>query len=138
MKISGQTFEFEQKHIFSPGMMTHLRDVSVYADDIGKKTITVRFTEYMPEFPSRAMNMLKTSVAVKELVNRLIFGVIDDKTNWKNPAWGAFWTEGQDMNTAMFLANEIQKQVGGAWIIQSSSDGRLYVWSKGYYHYIGA
>ncbi len=134
MKISGKTYDFVKKHRVSPGMT--IRDISVYAEDLGNKSITVSFVEYMPEMSALAINMTKASLPVKELINRLIFAVIDNKENWKDPTQGAFWTE--DMNTAMFFANELQKQVGGAWVIESPSDNRYYVWSKGYYHYIGA
>ena len=134
MKISGNAYEFVQKHIFSPGMT--IRDISVYADDLGNKSITVDYAVYMPEMSALTMNRIKSSLAVKELINRLIFIAINDKESWKDPTEGAFWTG--DINTAMFFANELQKQLGGAWVIFSPSDNRYYVWSKGYYHYIGA
>jgi len=133
MLIGGDTYEYVHKIQFYPTLRV-TRLIERYGKHLGGQVISVRYLVYMPPMPTKVSRML-ADIDVKDYIARLALAAIRDRTNWKNPTEGAFETE--DENTAVFLADLITHMVGGAWIV-ISPERKYYVWSKGYYHYIGA
>jgi hypothetical protein len=133
MLISGDVYEFVYKIAFYPTLRIG-QTIERYAKYIGVKSIDVEcIIPYKLSISERIKSRLLLN-DVRDYVARLILDAIADRTNWKNPTKCAYETE--DLNTAIFLAEMITHMVGGAWIIKSS-EHKYYVWSKGYYHYVG-
>jgi hypothetical protein len=132
MLISGNAYEYVQKIRVYP-LLRKAFKIEEFGKYIGVKSIDVKCIIYMPPMSERIISKL-SSDDVKDHIARLIISAIRDRTNWKHPTECAFETE--DLNTAIFLAEMVTYMTGGAWII--TSNNRYYIYSEGYYHYIGA
>jgi hypothetical protein len=101
---------------------------------IGEQAITVKYVLFMPEVELSTIFHIFDNAETQNMVYRLAFLAIADKEHWKKPTEGAFKCQGERI--AVFLLNALVYFTGGAWLIEGK-DGYWYVWSKGYFHYIG-
>lgn len=131
MIIEGEAYEFIRKYVFTPG--GPIRQIEAFAESIGRRSINVKYVIRVDPAPARVLNMINTMDELKSFVCWISFRSIADKENWKDPAEGALYTE--DLNTALLLASCLKYYTGGAWVIKS--EDKYYVWTRGYYHYVG-
>jgi hypothetical protein len=129
--VEGEAYEFVKKYLFVP--KGPIREISAFATPIGRQSVEVKYIIHVLEIPARILNVLSKG-ELAFYTSTLIFSAIADKQVWKNPSEGAFETT--DMNTALFLADMVKRVTGGCWILVSN--GTYYVWTRGYYHYVGA
>jgi len=132
IKIEGEAYEFTKKYVFTP--FKPIMGLESFATPVGKQEVLVRYVVHIPPIPARILNILSKG-DIAHYVSIFVFNDISCKGEiWKYPSEGAFETE--DLNTALFLADMVKRVVGGSWIIESN--GKYYVWTRGYYHYVGA
>jgi len=129
--IEGEAYEFVKKYVFFPG--EPLRGVSAFAEPIGRRRVEVKYVVPVPAIPARTLNVLKAG-ELPYYVGLFIASGIENREHWKYPNEGAYVTE--DVNTALFLADMVKRRHGGCWIIRAEE--KYYVWSRGYFHYVGA
>ena len=123
---------------------------------IGEVTITVHGTIFVNDdmLPEKLSDKIKSDKSLEFCMNRFISAAIEDPTNYKNPAVRAYETDTEGI--AMFLATAITSFHGGAYIIvanpKKGEGGGVwkppadtvgakpvyYVYTLGYYHYLGA
>lgn len=109
---------------------------------IGVVEITVHGTIHIDEeiLPAEGIRKIESDPNVEPFVNRIISAAIEDPTDWKNPAVRAYETNNEGI--AMFLAYAITTHHGGAWVIRQEKKAPYktvyYVFTLGYYHYVGA
>ena len=96
----------------------------------------------MPPLPEPLKRSPRARQALAEWLGKILVAAAGDRESWKMPLRGAFKAE--DIMSAAILAAALVNVCGGAWVIESEEEtpeGRkkvYYVWSKGYYHYVGA
>ena len=129
--IKGEAYEFIRKWVFIPS--EPIKHVSVFAEPKGIQTIIVKYIIPVAKIPPELISYLSKDDVMFH-ISPLIFRCISNKAWWKYPAEGAFETE--DLPTALWLAETVRYQVGGCWIIHSKD--KYYIWTRGYYHYVGA
>lgn len=129
--IEGEAYEFIKKYLFFPG--AEIIPITAFSKPVGLQKIEVKYVIRVPEAPSRVLNMLSKG-KVASFISTIVTQAINNRENWKQSNEGAYETE--DMNVALWLAEMVRRVHGGCWIIVSN--GKYYVWSKGYYHYVGA
>ena len=88
------------------------------------------------DVPESVVLELEHKEPYRRLLYHLLFAIVYDKKNWKNPTTPLIT---ESLDTAMLVARAITYFTGGCWVIRSELKGKpIYVvWSKGYYHYIG-
>jgi len=128
--IKGEVYEFRQLI----GILPVFKKWREYAKFLGFKTVSVKYVIYSLTFPPRIIKLIREDDDLKQIFYGFVFDSIKNKKNWKEPTEGALETE--DWQTALLLADAITHFVGGSWII--SSKNHFYIWSKGYYEYVGA
>lgn len=138
MKISGEAFEFVSKLRIFPTLEAQRE--RVFANPVGFQTIEVAYRIWVEPTERRIIKLITSMEKLESLFSRIAFNAIANREHWKYPTAGAFVTE--DMNTALLLAHAVTYMVGGAWIIKSKHENWsdrdvFYLWSKGYFHYIG-
>jgi len=133
--IDGQVYEVVRK--ITLDFATRKAELEELARDLGHRMISVKFVVRVPDIPWEPL-----PEEWDEFVYFVTSSVILNKENWKEPAEGALKTD--DEMTALFLADTLVRYTGGAWIITREEEiaGMMrtvfYVWTPGYYHYIGA
>jgi len=135
-KITGEAYEFIKKYRFVPG--APVEPITVYAKPIGPRTVDVKYIIDAPPLPAEVPPNLR------DWVDRMVFHAIANKEYWKYPAEGAYRTS--NLSVALYLADVLRRFTGGSWIIKTEEYDPItgkrvlmyYVWTKGYYHYIGA
>jgi hypothetical protein len=132
MLIKGEAYEFVKKYVFTPS--EPVKPISTFAEPKGVQTIIVKYIVRVPSIPPEVLNTLSKYMDVEHYIAYYIFSCISNKTLWKYPAEGAFETE--DQTTALWLAEMVRYYTGGCWIIRSKD--KYYIWTRGYYHYVGA
>lgn len=138
MIIKGDTHEFISKWRVYPIEREVIRKTK-FGEYIGEKEIQVDKVINIKPIPESAIEKIEKDMALDEFVKDLIFKLGTQNIDyWKKSLKVAFKTK--DPKTAIFLAKCLTWYLGGAWIIVSEEDTlpTYYVWSKGYYHYIGA
>jgi len=134
--ITGEVYEFVRKFQLDllPGGGLSWAKVDEFADPVGVMTVSVRCIVPVGRISPEHVKMYYSDPEYRSLMSRLIVWIIADRGNWKRPAECALKTD--DLGTAVLLADAVAHTMGGAWVINAGGD--LYVWSKGYYSYVGA
>jgi hypothetical protein len=134
--ICGDVYESTEKfRIEVPLRVTKLEEIGA---SIGYRCIDVDYVVWIHPMPNIAR--ITRHLELRDFISHLVLYGISDKGNWKMPARGAYETT--DFATAIVLLDALVYICGGAWLLIGSGHYNrgtsVFVWTKGYYHYIGA
>jgi hypothetical protein len=139
-RICGNTYETVKKYLIKPleRKITRVEEIGV---SIGYQCIDVDYVLWMPRATDTLIAEYLKYTDIAEFTSYLVLYGISDKANWKMPARGAYET--QDFNTGVLLLNSLVYKCGGGWLMfapgyYKPGEKSIFVWTKGYYYYIGA
>jgi hypothetical protein len=129
--ITGNIYELRRIIRLIPGPI----EIVEKGKRLGRGTIQVDFIVTFDYSVDQAgIRAIYNNQSLQEFVYRLIVFSVIDRENWKKPNKGAFQTS--DELLAVVLLNGLVHYFGGAYLIEGD-DGYYYVWSRGYYYYVG-
>jgi len=141
IRICGDTYETIKKY-----RLDLLEQKAVKVEEIGvpigHRCIDVDYVLWVPKATDTFIGLYLKHTDIEDYMSYLVLYGISDKTNWKMPAKGAYETP--DLTTGILLLNSLVYMCGGGWLIIAPGyyrfrEGKsIFVWTKGYYYYVGA